>query len=64
MPAHKFKLGEDVLLTPSPYLRGAPGGRYTIVRQLPEEAGEYSYRIKSVQEGYERAVKESQIEKA
>jgi hypothetical protein len=64
MPEHKFHLGEDVVLSPSPYLRGAPGGLYTVVRQLPEEAGEFSYRIKSVHEGYERAVKESQIEKA
>ena len=37
---------------------------YKVIRQLPEEAGEFSYRIKSVHEGYERAVKESQIEKA
>jgi hypothetical protein len=64
MQGHKFKLGEDVFLSPSPYLRGAPGGVYTVVRQLPEEAGEFSYRIKSVSEGHERAVKESQIEKA
>ena len=64
MAEHKFKLGESVYLSPSPYFRGAPTGIYEVVRHLPEEAGECWYRIKSASEGYERAVKESQLQKS
>jgi hypothetical protein len=63
MAEHKFKLGESVYLSPSPYFRAAPSGLYEVVRHLPEEAGECWYRIKSASEGYERAVKESQLQK-
>ena len=64
MAEHKFKLGESVYLSPSPYFRAAPSGLYEVVRHLPEEAGECWYRIKSASEGYERAVKESQLQKS
>jgi hypothetical protein len=61
---HKFQLGEKVYLLQSPYLRSAAPGLNEIVRQMPEQAGEFLYRIKSVSESYERAAKESQLEKA
>jgi hypothetical protein len=61
---HKFHTGEKVLLLQSPYLRSAAPGVYEVVRQMPEQGGEFLYRIKSISENYERAAKESQLEKA
>jgi hypothetical protein len=37
---------------------------YKVVRQIPESAGERSYRIKSADEAFERVVNESQLIKA
>ena len=39
-------------------------GDYQIVRQLPDSAGEFHYRIKSSREAHERVVKESDLELA
>ena len=61
---HKFQPGDKVYLLQSAYLRNAAPGVYEIVRQMPEQAGEFIYRIKNVSENYERAAKESQLEKA
>lgn len=60
----KFKLGAVVQLLPTPSMRNIASGAYTIVRQLPEEAGEFSYRIKNARENFERTAKESQLEEA
>jgi hypothetical protein len=61
---HKFQPGDKVYLLQSPYLRSAAPGVYEVVRQMPEQSGEFVYRIKSISENYERAAKESQLEKA
>ena len=41
--------------------RNIPGGSYTITRQLPEGAGEFEYRIKSMNEPHERVARESEL---
>jgi hypothetical protein len=64
MPDHKFHIGETVQLTPS-IRRKAFGGVYEVTKQLPDSsAGEYEYRIKSINEPHERVVRESELEKA
>jgi hypothetical protein len=60
---HKFQPGDKVYLLQSAYLRNAAPGIYEVVRQMPEQAGEFIYRIKNERENYERAAKESQLEK-
>jgi hypothetical protein len=62
--AHKFQPGDKVYFLQSAYLRNAAPGVYEIVRQMPEQAGEFIYRIKNERENYERSAKESQLEKA
>jgi hypothetical protein len=37
------------------------GGAHVITKRLPERDGEFEYRIKSVNEPHERAVRESQL---
>ena len=63
MPDHKFHIGETVQLTPS-IRRKASGGVYEVTKKLPERAGEYEYRIKSINEPHERVVRESELNKA
>jgi hypothetical protein len=44
--------------------RFAYGGVYEVTKKLPESAGEYEYRIKSINELHERVVRESDLEKS
>ena len=47
------------LLPPLP--RNIPGGAYIVTKKLPERNGEFEYRVKSINEPYERVVRESQL---
>ncbi len=62
MPAHKFRIGEIVFLSPARHLN-VRGGVYVVTRQLPEERGEFEYRIRSVHELHERVARESELTK-
>ena len=57
--AHKYCVGQAVEYKPI----GAQIGYYKVIRQMPEEfqAVDRRYRIKSVQEGFERNVLECQL---
>ncbi len=59
----RFRSGQTVRLHRSPQRSGA-AGEYKVVRALPEGNGEREYRIKSLNEPYERVVKESELQKA
>jgi hypothetical protein len=56
MPTHEFQIGQTVFLSPS-ISRNVPGGAYIITKKLPERDGEFGYRVKSVNEPYERVCK-------
>jgi hypothetical protein len=60
--AFKFSIGQAVEYKPI----GAEVGYFTVVRQMPEEiqAPDRKYRIKSVQEGFERNVLECTLSPA
>jgi hypothetical protein len=59
MPSHKFKVGDLVILRPAVSLN-VPGGTYQVTRQLPENRGEFEYRIKNLEE-VERVARESEL---
>jgi hypothetical protein len=63
MSNYKFRIGQSVQLSPTAS-RNASGGVYVVIKQLPENAGEYEYRIKSVNEPHERLVRESELRRA
>jgi hypothetical protein len=63
MHTYKFHIGETVQLLP-PMSRHASGGVYEVTKKLPERAGEYEYRIKSINEPHERVVRESDLGKS
>ena len=61
MPAaHKFKAGQTVMSVKSANSL-IPLGRYRIVRPLPTDGVSNQYRIKSVLDGHERVVRESDL---
>ncbi len=58
---HKFKVGQMVDFLPNKSRVPTLGRRYEILKLLPLESGEASYRVKSKEEPYERIAKESEI---
>jgi hypothetical protein len=58
--SRKFSVGQNVTLKQSAFQR-LPGGTFEIVRLLPIERGSPQYRIKSLRDGHERVVAESDI---
>jgi hypothetical protein len=61
--SHKFSVGQAVDLTPR-ILRAAAPGQYEVRQLLPEadcDAGDPSYRVKSMDEKHERVVFESDL---
>lgn len=42
----------------------SPPGRFRIVRELPPEKGEPSYRVKGEKEAFERVARESELRRA
>ena len=61
MPAHRFRVGQTVVVPSSGPQVGIPLGPYVIVRLLPMEDGEPHYRVRSSVDGHERALLEDQI---
>ena len=64
MATHKFQAGQKVELMSWLSERYAPAGEYVIVRQMPDDHGEFCYRIRHPQEPYDRVVKESLLRAA
>ncbi len=60
MPTPKFHVGQLVELKPA-ISRNIPGGSFEVTKQLPERAGEFEYRIKSMDEPHERVARESEL---
>ena len=61
MPAHRFRVGQTVVVPWSGPEGALPLGPYVIVRLLPLVADEPHYRVRSSIDGHERALLESQI---
>jgi hypothetical protein len=57
--AYKFKIGQRVTLRSKRY--GFWAEPFEVVRLLPHENGIFQYRIKSVGDGHERVVLESEL---
>ena len=61
MPAHRFRVGQTVVVPWSGPEGALPLGPYVIMWLLPMEDGEPHYRVRSSVDGHERALLESQI---
>lgn len=60
MQNYKFQIGQTVFITPTLNLN-IPGGTYIVTKKLPENNGEFEYRVRGVNEPYERVVRESEL---
>jgi hypothetical protein len=60
MKSHKYDVGRKVQFAPSD-VRLSPLGQFEIVRALPIEHGIAQYRIKSLKDGHQRVVMESDL---
>jgi hypothetical protein len=60
--SNKFKIGEAVLYRPLNHRKAGPRGAYEVTRSLlhPENS-EPEYRIRNLNDGHERDVKESEL---
>lgn len=57
---HKFKVGQSVEFAGGG-IHPKPLGMFKVVRVMPSERGIQQYRIKSVTDGHERMVTESDL---
>ena len=64
METQKFRIGEIVKLVRRNIPGRMAGGVFEIMRAMPFDGVEVSYRVKAGQENHERAVRESEIEHA
>ena len=60
MAHHKFRIGQVVQLAPA-ISRNVPGGTYEVTKQLPENRGQFEYRIRHSNEPHERVARESEL---
>jgi hypothetical protein len=60
MSLHRFKVGQTVM-SPTPLL---PPGPYVVTQLLPLVGRDPHYRVKSIVDGHERALLESQMKAA
>ena len=61
MLAHKFAVGQNVEFLSHPSSSHIPPGTYTVLRQLPNDAPDREYRVRSLADGHERVMQESQF---
>jgi hypothetical protein len=59
MLQHKFSTGQ--LVEARTGLWAAPPGPYEIIRCLPPSGSESQYRVKSVEDGHERIIRENDL---
>lgn len=61
MVSHKFAVGDRVRFIGSRFDGDVPAGVYAIVRRLPVEGNVCQYRVRHVEDGHERVMRENQI---
>ena len=59
--SHKFAVGQRVAYIGSPLEGYEAPGRYTIIRLMPEDAGDYQYNVRGETSGAIRRVREALI---
>ena len=62
--SHKYRPGESVALVMKRTYDIKPLGTFQIVRLLPNERGGNQYRIRSIADGHERVVVESELSRS
>ncbi len=63
LKSHRYTLGQTVRYIAGPLNRANAGGTFKIVKLLPPDGDEYTYRIRNQGEAFERVAKESQLDR-
>ena len=63
LKTHRFSVGQTVRFTAGPFGRFGASGSYKVLKLLPVDGDEHTYRIKSASEAFERVAKESQLDR-
>lgn len=63
MQTHKFRVGQTVFIR-APFRQNFPGGAYIVTKKLPETNRDTQYRVRNINEPYERVVHESELSNA
>jgi hypothetical protein len=63
MSDHSYQVGQNVRVKGSYRLRDL-GGSYKILALLPEEHGDFQYRVRSSTSAQQRVIRESEIDAA
>lgn len=58
---HRFQIGQSVRFASASMMERGAAGPYKVIAQLPETAGDWQYRIKSIDHSRERVAPESQL---
>ncbi|MGB0083822.1 MAG: hypothetical protein WBP94_00405 [Rhodomicrobiaceae bacterium] len=61
MSEHRFKIGQALSFTPHRMSSGARPGKCKVMRLLPTDSDDPQYRIKCINENFERVVRESEL---
>ncbi|RKJ95948.1 hypothetical protein EBE87_28440 [Pseudoroseomonas wenyumeiae] len=64
MAEAKFLVGQTVTFTRGQADGNIPAGEFTILRVMPSEGGQRSYRVRGARDGQERVLPEDQLEAA
>lgn len=62
LKAHKYAVGQTVQYIGGIFGRSRSSGSFKIIKLLPSDGDDFQYRIKSMDEPYERVAKESQLD--
>lgn len=62
MPPHKFAVGQNVAFRSGSFEDHIPRGVYSVVKALPGDDLDRTYRVKHGQDGHERILREKQLE--
>lgn len=58
----KYKYAPSDLITLGSRMRNVPAGPFTVLRRLPSDTREVSYRVRSASEAFERVIEERRID--
>jgi hypothetical protein len=64
IPTHLYEIGEMVTFDPRGGYLQNPHDAFSVLAQLPPLGNEFQYRIKSVNEPYQRVAAEHQLKRA
>ena len=63
MPSPKYRPGQIVYYEPPAWHSSGIRGAYVVVQQMPEQNGEFEYRIKHPNEVNQRVARENELRK-